>query len=200
MLGRSIIEGIIFKENWFVSGCVPADVKMREINLYLDPSWGKKGCYKSVFAVGYDGFHYYVLKAWCRQCENFKMFEYLYSAYEELRSRFGYRVRFYYEGNYGQTRIMDDFNNWCKDHGKITISHSFKSVINRENKNLRIEALEPVIESGKIIFPEGQDMPTVISQFTSYPQGYIDAPDALSGCMARFHVFNKRKRMRVTGT
>ena len=199
MQGKSLIDGIIFKASWFVGGRIPPDKEMREVWLYIDSAWGKKGCFRSIFAVGWTGFHYYILKAWCRQCENSKMFEYLYQTFFELKTRFGVRVRFSFEANFGQQRLMTDFDNWCHNNGVGTISHYFKPIYNTENKNLRIEALEPVIESGKVIFPEGQDMPVVIGQFTSYPQGYVDAPDALAGCMARFHNFSRKNRVSVKG-
>ena len=197
--GKSIIDGMVFKAHWFIGGKIPPDSEMREVWLYIDPAWGKKGCFKSIVAIGFNGFSYYVIKAWCRQCENVKMFDYLYSVVDELKQRFGYRVQFSYEANYGQTRIMDDFDNWCKEVNKSTISLWFKKVYNSKDKNLRIEALEPVIENGRIVFPEGQDMPTIVSQFTTYPNGYVDGCDAVAGCMERFGGYNKRKGCKVRG-
>jgi hypothetical protein len=199
MMGKSLIDGLIFKASWFISGKIPPDRDFREVWLYIDPAWGQKGCFKSIFAVGFNGYQYYVLKSWCRQCENSKMFEYLYHIFLELKQRFGVRVRFSYEANFAQKRLMTDFDNWCQQSRYNPISHFFKPINNTENKNLRIEALEPVIESGKVIFCEGQDMPTVIGQFTSYPQGYIDAPDALAGCLERFNSFGKRNRVTIKG-
>ena len=199
MQGKSIIDGTIFKADWFIGGKIPPDKEIKNVWLYIDPAWGKKGCFKSIFAVGFNGYNYYVLKAWCRQCENSKMFEYLYNIFVELKSRFGSRVQFSYEANYGQTRIMSDFDDWCVATNKVAISHHFKKVFNTENKNLRIEALEPVIESGKIVFPEGQDMPIIIGQFTSYPQGYIDGCDALAGCMERFNTYGRKRGIKIHG-
>lgn len=66
------------------------------------------------------------------------------------------------------------------------ISYRFKRIDNRENKNLRIERTETTIETAKILFPRGQDTPTLISQFLTYPGGYLDGPDALAGCLERF--------------
>ena len=198
-LGKSIIEGKIFKASWFITAKFPPDREMREVKLYIDSAWGRKGCFRSIFAIGFNGYNYYVLKAWCRQCESSKMYEYLYQIYGELTSRFGVRVSFFYEANFGQTRIMDDFKDWCEKRGKYSISYQFRKVFNTENKNLRIEALEPVIESGKIVFCEGQDMQTVIGQFTAYPDGYLDAPDALAGCMERFSGYGRKKGIRVRG-
>ncbi|GAB1366303.1 hypothetical protein MASR1M36_11740 [Candidatus Cloacimonadaceae bacterium] len=36
-----------------------------------------------------------------------------------------------------------------------------------------------------MLFPEGQDTPTLTSQFFTYPDGYIDGCDALAGCLER---------------
>jgi predicted phage terminase large subunit-like protein len=199
MMGQSLIDGVIFKAHWFISGHIPADKDMKQVHLYLDSAWGKKGCFRSVIAIGHDGLNYYVIKAWCRQCENNTMFEYLYSTFNELKQRFGHRVSFSYEANYGQTRIMTDFDQWVANKNLEPVSYYWKPIYNRENKNLRIESLEPVIQSGKIIFPAGQDMPTLIAQFTAYPQGYNDGPDALAGCMERFATFKRGKSVTVRG-
>ena len=209
MLGKDIIDGVIFKAHWFINDTFPNDKDFNEVHLYIDPAWGKKGCYKAIFAIakhnphscihGTAGGKFYVLKAWCRQCENSKMFEYLYHTVNDIKNRFGARARFAFEANFGQKRIMDDFDTWCYANGLAAMSYLFKPINNTENKNLRIEALETIIESGKIIFPHGQDMPTVIAQFTSYPQGYIDAPDAFAGCLERFTGFRKKKGIRIRG-
>jgi len=45
-------------------------------------------------------------------------------------------------------------------------------------------------------FSEGQDTPTLISQFLTYPDGYIDGCDALAGCLERFSEYDTgRNRM-----
>jgi len=41
-----------------------------------------------------------------------------------------------------------------------------------------------------VLFPDGQDTPTLISQFLTYPDGYLDGPDALAGCLERFREYN----------
>jgi hypothetical protein len=63
---------------------------------------------------------------------------------------------------------------------------------------LRIERTDIVIETGKVLFPDGQDTPTLINQYLTYPQGYIDGPDALAGCLERFNEYDIGKnRIRV---
>lgn len=197
MMGRALIDGLIFKAQWFISGTIPPDKEMKEVWLYVDPAWGKKGCYKSVITIGHDGFHYYVLKVWVRQCENSKLFAYLHLVYSELAKRFSVRFRAGFESNFGQDRMLRDFDDWARANNLNPVGHFFRKINNKENKNLRIEQLEPVIESGAVVFPEGQDMPTLIGQFTSYPKGYIDGCDAFAGCMERFAGYGKTKRIRV---
>lgn len=197
MMGRALIDGLIFKAEWFIAGKIPSDKAMTEVWLYVDPAWGQKGCYKSVISIGYDGYNYYVLKVWVRQCENSKLFEYLHRVHQELTKRFSVRYRASFESNFGQDRMLLDFDSWAREKGLNPIGHFFRKINNRENKNLRIEQLEPVIESGAVVFPEGQDMPTLIGQFTAYPKGYIDGCDAFAGCMERFTRYSKARRVRV---
>ena len=45
---------------------------------------------------------------------------------------------------------------------------------------------DTTIETGKILFPDGQDIPTLISQYCTYPDGYVDGPDATVECLERF--------------
>jgi hypothetical protein len=50
------------------------------------------------------------------------------------------------------------------------------------------------------LFPEGQDTPTLISQFLTYPDGYIDGCDALAGCLERFSEYDiGRNRVTMSG-
>ncbi|HPM05367.1 MAG TPA: hypothetical protein PL160_06565, partial [Candidatus Cloacimonas sp.] len=56
--------------------------------------------------------------------------------------------------------------------------------LNEFTRNYRI--FTPIIETAKVLIPEGQDTPTPIRQFFTYPEGYIDGCDALTGCLERF--------------
>jgi len=102
------------------------------------------------------------------------------------------------ETTYGQARILADFDRWAQDNHLPPISHRIKRIDNKENKNLRIERTETIIETAKVLFPEGQDTPTLISQFLTYPDGYIDGCDALAGCLERFSEYDiGRNRVKV---
>lgn len=199
MLGRPVIEGNIFKNEWFMRyRSLPEASKMKRVWLYADPAWGEKGCYKAIISIGYDGKLFYVIHCWIRQTENTKFFRYYYDAYQELDRIYRAKARASCETTYGQARILADFDRWAQDNHLPPISHRIKRIDNKDNKNLRIERTETSIETAKVLFPEGQDVPTLISQFLTYPDGYIDGCDALAGCLERFREYDiGRNRVRV---
>lgn len=201
MLGKPVIEGNIFKNDWFKRyRAIPEPSKIRRVWLYADPAWGEKGCYKAVISIGYDGNRFFVMHVWIRQTANTKFFRYYYDAYHELDKIYRSKLRAAIETTFGQGRILSDLDQWAKEQGLPELSHHIKKIDNKENKNLRIERTETVIETGKVVFPDGQDMPTLISQFLTYPDGYIDGCDALAGCLERFSEYDTgRNRVKVRG-
>jgi len=196
MLGIPVIEGNIFKHHWFQRWrTLPP---MKRVWLYADPAWGEKGCYKAIISIGYDGRLFHAMDVWVRQPENTRFFTKFPEVWNHLNGRYGARFRAAMETSFGQERILADFDRWCLDTGLAPISRHIKRIDNRENKNLRIERTETVIETGKVLFPDGQDTPVLISQFLTYPDGYIDACDALAGCLERFAEYDTgRNRVRV---
>lgn len=196
-LGKPVIEGNMFKHHWFSKySIIPK--RFSKVRLYADPAWGQKGCFKAIIAIGYEGHKFYVIKVWIRQTENSKFFSYFYDAYQELSNKYKVRFRASMETNFGQDRILKDFDQWAKDNNLYPISYHIQKINNDQNKNLRIERTDTVIETGKVVFPDNQDTPTLINQFLTYPQGYIDGPDALAGCLERFAEYDTgRNRTRV---
>jgi hypothetical protein len=199
MLGQPVIEGNIFKNHWFTKyRSLPEPSQMKRVWLYADPAWGEKGCFKAIISIGYDGNRFYVIHVWIRQTENTKFFRYYYDAYQELDRTYRVKARAACETTYGQARILADFDRWAQDNHLPPISHRIKRIDNKDNKNLRIERTETIIETAKVLFPEGQDTPTLISQFLTYPDGYIDGCDALAGCLERFSEYDiGRNRVKV---
>jgi hypothetical protein len=197
MLGVPVIEGNIFKHDWFKRwNSLP--LKFRRVWLYADPAWGEKGCFKAIIVTGYDGNRFYVLRVWVRRTENTRFFRYLFDAMTELDKTYGVRFRAAMEASYGQERVFADFDRWCRDEELMPLSHMIKRIYTAENKSLRIERTETVIETGKVLFPDGQDTPTLISQFLTYPDGFIDGCDAMAGCFERFTEYDTGKnRVRV---
>jgi len=98
----------------------------------------------------------------------------------------------------GEYPIYAPISSWAQDNHLPPISHRIKRIDNKDNKNLRIERTETIIETAKVLFPEGQDTHTLISQFLTYPDGYIDGCDALAGCLERFSEYDiGRNRVKV---
>lgn len=199
MLGLPVIDGNIFKSDWFKRyRTLPEPSKLKRVWLYADPAWGEKGCFKAIISIGYDGTRFFVIHVWIRQTENTKFFRYFYDAYQELDRTYRAKARAACETTYGQARILADFDAWAVSNHLPPISHRIKKIDNKENKNLRIERTETSIETAHVLFPEGSDMPTLISQFLTYPDGYVDGPDALAGCLERFSEYDVgRNRVRV---
>lgn len=196
MMGRPVIDGNIFKPDWFKRwSTLPK--KFKQVWLYADPARGSKGCYKAIGAIGYDGYKYYLIKLWGRQTTNTSFFRYFYDAFVELKNKYGVRFKAGMEANYKQDDILIFFDTWCSENGYPRISHHIKRIYNYDNKLESIESLETIIETGGILFPEGQDTPTAIEQFSTYPDGYIDIPDMIARCMRRFNTFGKKKRTRI---
>ena len=197
MQGIPVIEGNIFKENWFKRFRI-ITAKPREVILRADPAWGTKGAYKCIDAIMYaDDFNYYVLKMWLRQTTDTKFFRYYYDAFCELQRRFAGRFKAYIETCYGQERIKKDFSRWCKDNNLADITMHIRSDNVKTNKNVDIERLETPIETSRILLPEGQDSAECISQFCTYPQGYIDGPDNIARTMKLFASFDKPRTGKV---
>jgi hypothetical protein len=148
MLGQPVIEGNIFKNHWFTKyRTLPEPSQMKRVWLYADPAWGEKGCYKAVISIGYDGNRFYVIHVWIRQTENTKFFRYYYDAYQKLDRTYRVKARAACETTYGQARILADFDRWATDINLPPISHRIKRIDNKDNKNLRIERTETIIET-----------------------------------------------------
>jgi len=68
--------------------------------------------------------------------------------------------------------------------------------LNEFTRNYRI--FTPIIETAEVLILEGQDTPTPIRQFFTYPEGNIDGCDALTGCLERFSEYDiGRNRMKT---
>ena len=144
-----------------------------------------------------DDSNYYVLKMWLRQTTDMKFFRYYYDAFCELQRRFAGRFKAYIETCYGQERIVKDFSRWCKDNNLQDITMHIRRDNVKTNKNVDIERLETPIETSRILLPEGQDSAECISQFCTYPQGYIDGPDNIARTMKLFASFDRPRTGKV---
>ena len=200
MLGIDVIEGNIFKNEWFTEWVkLP---KMKRIIMRADPAAGQKGCFKSIEVIGVplakDDNHFYMEICWLRQTSNNIFFRVYYDTYRNMSVKYGSRFRAWFETSYGQQSLLIEFDRWCMKNKLPAISRHIKHHNPRGNKLLDIESIDTVIESGELLLAPGQDTPTLKSQFLTYPQGYIDGPDNTARLLQLFPEFSIGKnRVRV---
>jgi hypothetical protein len=199
MMGKAVIEGYQFKFEWFHRWkTLPKRVK--RVWLYADPARGNKGCYKAIVAIGWDGYHFYLLKVWVRQTKQSSYFRFYYDAYSELYRKYGAKLKAGMEANFKQDDIIEAFDRWCDDEGLVRIGHRIKRIYNYDDKDFAIEQTETVIENGKLLFPEGQDMETLVAQYLVFKAGQKtdkDGPDAVARCLKQFPAYGIKKRAKV---
>ncbi len=194
MMGKKIIEGKVFKWEWFSRWRRLPKMKRSYARLYADLAPGEKSCYKAFLGGFREENKYYVTHLRVRQEKDSAFFLAYYTAFEELLVKFGSRFRAYVEGNFDQYRnFCRDFDLFCQAKGMTSITHKIRKYDNKGKKTERIESLETIIEQGKVIFPDGQDTKTLEEQFLAYPDGYLDGPDATEGWLQQFPGYNPRR-------
>jgi len=196
MLGLKMIEGNIFKNEWFLQW-TQISKKISKVWMYADPAWGKKGCFRAITVIVYDGNYFDFTHVWVRQTSNSNFYDAYHRIFTECYNLYGVRFRAAMEANYGQTRHWEEFDRWCDDNVKPKISHRIKKIFSKGDKNLRIEETETSIESGKVRFCKGQDFETLKTQFLTYPQGYIDGPDCAAGNLRLFNEYSGKGKARI---
>jgi hypothetical protein len=198
MLGRKIIEGLIFKYEWFKKWAVKHK-KRQPARLYADLAPGQKNCYKALIGGYKDDRKYYATHVRVRQEKNSAFFRAYYDAFKDLRHRYGSSFRASVEGNFDQYRsFIRDFKIWQDEEKLDDITKFIGKYNNKGQKNQRIESTETVIEQGYLLLPDGQDTKTLIEQYIAYPDGYVDGPDAVEGWLQQFPGYSpKRGRARV---
>jgi len=194
MMGKKIIEGKVFKWEWFKRWNKLPQQKARHARLYVDPAYGEKNCRKAyVGGIKFEN-KYYVTHCRDRQEKDSVFFESFYRTFEELKKKHGVRLKVRVEGNYAQCkRFCRDLDIWCNNNNNSSITHFIKPYYNKENKLERCESLETIVEQGLIIYPDGQDTKTIEEEFLSFPDGFLDGIDATEGWLQQFPGFNPRR-------
>jgi hypothetical protein len=194
MMGKKIIEGKIFKFEWFKRWRQLPKTRGCFARLYADLAPGEKSCYKAFLGGFRNEKKYYVTNLRVRQENDGAFFRAYYDAFQELSEKFGSRFRAYVEGNFSQYRyFIRDFDLFCQAKGLPSITHKIRKYDNTGKKTERIESMETIIEQGKILFPDGQDVKTLEEQFLAYPDGFMDGPDATEGWLQQFPGYNPRR-------
>jgi predicted phage terminase large subunit-like protein len=147
---------------------------------FLDPavSQSPSGCPRALVAVGADrrtGVRY-VLDCWIERGTPLEMIRQLFALNRRLRPRV-----IGIESNGGYALIRPLLNVRETQRG---VRLPVRYVNHTRPKDLRIEMLCSQFETGRWLFPQNPSagVKTLQEQFLSYPDGYVDGPDAAAGC------------------
>jgi len=158
----------------------PGEVALRKLDVvaFLDPAVSERGCPRALVAVGADrttGARY-VLEAWIERGTATEMVAKLF----EFNARFRPRL-IGVESNGGYALIKPLLGMW---EAERRVRLPVRYVNHTRPKDLRIETLCTQFESGLWRFPENPSpgVKALQEQFLSYPDGYVDGPDAAAGC------------------
>lgn len=166
---------------------------------WFDPAWGRKAgsSYKCWVIVGYDGHHFYVLDAYCRQ--GTKMSEVIDRWYRGFE-RWGYLgLR---DGGFEKTFAQDERFNQDLDIAEEKHGHMLPvyGLDNPGQKEARIESMEGLFEDERVLWPKSlsKDLQTLKQQLENYPDSpYMDGPDALEACINNVKKRFKRGKTQV---
>jgi len=170
-----------FQSRW-IAGYRPEELNlaMLDIVAFLDPavSQSSSGCPRALVCVGADrrtGARY-VLDAWIERGSATETIEKLFELAERRRPRV-----IGIESNGGYALIKPLLSSWEERRGRRL---PVRYVNHTRAKSLRIEALCPQFENGRWRFPHNPSagIRTLQEQFLSYPDGFVDGPDAAAGC------------------
>lgn len=171
-------ETRLFQDEWIVRIPRPED-KYKRIAAFIDPSVGatRKNDFKAIVFVGWTGMYYDVLYSWIKQASIDRMIRRTYTLYDEIRPH-----RIGLETNGFQILLKKEFQRAAKEEG---FHLPIKTINQKENKELRIERLSPLVENGLIRFVQGAgDNELLIEQLLDFPDGaHDDGPDALEGAI-----------------
>jgi len=156
------------------------DLHRLDVVAFLDPSLSQRsaGCPRALVAVGADrkaGLRF-VLDAWIERGTPVQMLDKLF----EFNTRFRPRLMgIESNGGYALIRPLLAVHEALRGE-RLPVRY----VEHSRPKELRIEMLCPQFESGRWLFPQNPSagVKTLQEQFLSYPDGYVDGPDAAAGC------------------
>jgi len=156
------------------------DVRRLDVVAFLDPAVSQRatGCPRALVAVGADrrsGVRY-VLDAWIDRGTPAEMAERLFRFNKRLHPRI---IGIEQNGGYALLKpLLALLEAQRGEHLPV------RYVTHTRPKDLRIEVLCSQFEAGRWLFPQNPNAGVRIlqEQFLSYPDGYVDGPDAAAGC------------------
>ncbi len=197
LFNNPIVEGTIFKRDWFTYNKAMKWSNYSEVIEYCDPSMKgtDKSDYKVIIQLAWDGKFIWIMDCYCRQATIGKFAEAWYDMYERLPEHVA--VNRWMEGTFAQDMLLDDFEREGKRRGyQLNIRADKRS---KPDKFQRIEAMSALFERGLVKIStklkDNADWKTALEQFLSIEQGSRgndDAPDAFEG-----GVYKLQKNARV---
>jgi predicted phage terminase large subunit-like protein len=149
-----------------------------DVVCFLDPaiSEAPTGCPRALIAVGCDrstGVRY-VLDAWIERGSPMVMVDKVIEFNRRLRPRI---IGIEQNGGFALIKPLLEMRAGRTDLPVRYVQHN-------RPKAIRIERLSPQFEAGRWRFPLNPNagVRTLQEQFLSYPDGYVDGPDACAGC------------------
>ncbi len=156
------------------------DLHQLDVVAFLDPavSEGARGCPRALVAVGADrgrGVRY-VLDAWIERGTPMEMMGMLFDFNRRFRPRL---IGVESNGGYALIRPLLGMLE-----AERRVRLPVRYVNHTRPKDLRIEKLSAQFERGCWLFPTNPNagVKMLQEQFLSYPDGYVDGPDAAAGC------------------
>lgn len=169
---------------------------------YCDPAFGEsgKGSYKAIIRVGKKGHTYDVLKVWLRQIGEWWNLQY------DWHQEISQGVKLTPHSRAGFNMKVRNYQSWveCNELQKTELRKTYQLAnLSRDtawfprydndhkgDKIGRIEsALEPIMNEGMVRFSnqlrKDRDMIELRDQFKSFPNGFIDGPDAVHGAKTK---------------
>ncbi len=181
MQQNPVEEGLFFKAEWFKRFDPNNPPPFKFLVAACDQALGANAtsCYKGFFILGCDGERYYVLDGWLRQDTTIAMIEAMY-LYWNIYHKHGLRY-FRIDDSFQQYTLVSskDFDMVAK---RIGIPLPIRPVSETIKKEIRIESLQPYIQTGKLVFPEkpNDDVARLEEQLLGYPDSaFRDGPDIL---------------------
>ena len=170
-----------FQARWMPT-CPPGQPDTRELDVvaFLDPavSLSATGCPRALVCVGADRStgHRYVLDAWIERGTPLEMIEQLFAFNRRWRPRL---IGIESNGGYALIRPLLALRE-AERGERLPVRYMHHS----RPKELRIEALCAQFEGGRWRFPEDPSpgIKMLQDQFLTYPDGFVDGPDAAAGC------------------
>lgn len=185
-----IVEGKVFRSEWFQEKAMQSLSNYTALVSYLDPSFKsrKNADHKALVLLGLTGGEIHIIKAWCAQATVNEMVMWHYELDKYLKST-GAVAEMWMEEVFLQDLLYNDFNQAAQEMGyPIPIRGDTRK---KPDKDARIEALSGYFERGQLYFNSlefgNHHMQRLKQQFLLFEPGSNgikkDGPDAVEGAI-----------------